>query len=228
MIPELWPHGGNMVPEIKICGLTAVREAEYLNECSVNYAGFVFYPPSKRYVTIEQAREIASALDGGIRKVAVLVSPAESEIDMIQNAGFINILQIHKELSPPAAGMAALPIWRALNIGSASDADHLTELAYSHIPDEHRHKIEAVLADAPDFGSGRTFDWKEGHRPEGIKNLKFVLAGGLNPSNVAEGIRIFGPDTVDVSSGVEGENGKDAELIRDFVYAVRNMKAREA
>ena len=217
-----------MVPEIKICGLTAVHEAEYLNECSVDYAGFVFYPLSKRYVTIEQAREIASALDGGIRKVAVLVSPAESEIDMIQNAGFINILQIHKELSPQVADTAALPIWRALNIGSVSDTDHLTELTYSHIPDEHRHKIEAVLADAPDFGSGRTFDWKEGHRREAFKDLKFILAGGLNDANVAEGIRIFGPDAVDVSSGVEGEKGKDAELIRDFVYAVRNMKARKA
>ena len=68
MIPELWPNGGNMVPEIKICGLTAVREAEYLNECSVDYAGFVFYPPSKRYVTIEQAREIASALNSGMSR----------------------------------------------------------------------------------------------------------------------------------------------------------------
>ena len=217
-----------MVPEIKICGLTAVHEAEYLNECSVDYAGFVFYPPSKRYVTIEQAREIASALDSGIRKVAVLVSPTESEIDMIQNAGFIDILQIHKELNPQVAGTAALPIWRALNIGSVSDTDHLTELAYSHIPDEHRHKIEAILADAPDFGSGRTFDWKEGHSPEAFKDLKFILAGGLNDANVAEGIRIFGPDAVDVSSGVEREKGKDAELIRDFVYAVRNMKARGA
>ena len=217
-----------MVPEIKICGLTAVREAEYLNECSVDYAGFVFYPPSRRHVTIEQAREIASALNSGIRKVAVLVSPDAYDIDKIQNAGFMDILQIHKELSPQVAGKAALPIWRALNIGSVSDTDHLTELAYSHIPDEHRHKIEAILADAPDFGSGRTFDWKEGHRPEALKDMRFVLAGGLTPDNVAEGIRIFGPDTVDVSSGVEGENGKDAELIRDFVYAVRNMKAREA
>ena len=217
-----------MVPEIKICGLTAVREAEYLNECSVDYAGFVFYPPSRRHVTIEHAREIASALNIGIRKVAVLVSPDAYDIDKIQNAGFMDILQIHKELSPQVAGKAALPIWRALNIGSVSDTDHLTELAYSHIPDEHRHKIEAILADAPDFGSGRTFDWKEGQRPEALKDMRFVLAGGLTPDNVAEGIRIFGPDTVDVSSGVEGENGKDAELIRDFVYAVRNMKAREA
>ncbi len=217
-----------MVPEIKICGLTAVHEAEYLNECGVDYAGFVFYPPSRRNVTIEQAREIASALNNGIRKVAVLVSPDAYDIDRIQNVGFMDILQIHKELSPQVAGKAALPIWRALNIGSVSDTDHLTELAYSHIPDEHRHKIEAVLADAPDFGSGRTFDWKEGHRPEALKDMRFVLAGGLTPDNVAEGIRIFGPDTVDVSSGVEGENGKDADLIRDFVYAVRNMKAREA
>lgn len=217
-----------MVPEIKICGLTAVHEAEYLNECSVDYAGFVFYPPSKRYVTIEQAREIASALDSGIRKVAVLVSPTESEIDMIQNAGFINILQIHKELNPQVADAAALPIWRALNIGSVSDTDHLTESAYSHIPDEHRHKIEAVLADAPDFGSGRTFDWYDGRRPGVSNDLKFVLAGGLRPSNVAEGIGIFEPDIVDVSSGVEGEHGKDFGLIRNFTNAVRNMKAREA
>lgn len=217
-----------MVPEIKICGLTEIREADYLNEYGADYAGFVFYPPSKRHVTIDQAREIASALDARIRKVAVLVSPAEDDIDKIQNAGFIDILQIHKDLNPQVAEISALPIWCALNIGSVSDTDHLTELAYSQLPDEHRHKIEAILADAPDFGSGRTFDWKEGHRPGAFKDLKFILAGGLNTGNVAEGIRIFSPDIVDVSSGVEGEHGKDAGLISSFVNAVRDMKAREA
>ena len=76
--------------------------------------------------------------------------------------------------------------------------------------------------DAPDFGSGKTFDWGTGDIK--IKpNLKFILAGGLNASNVAEGIRIFGPNIVDVSSGVEGEHGKSREKIAEFVNAVRKI-----
>ena len=86
--------------------------------------------------------------------------------------------------------------------------------------------IEAYVLDGVTFGSGKTFDWSSGNVAQ-IKALfgdkKLVLAGGLTPSNVAEGIEIFGPDIVDVSSGVEKEygSGKDEEKIQQFISEVR-------
>lgn len=227
-------------PLIKICGLTDVREAAFLNAAGADYAGFVFYPPSKRYVTLENAREIASGLTDRIKRVAVLVSPSASDIDRIQESGFIDIIQIHKELSTEVLKISKLPVWRALNLSSLSgsgETDRPVISALSQLPEEYRHKIEAVLVDAPDFGSGKTFDWGEG-RIAGVdeqispesggtegKGVSFILAGGLNAANVAEGIRLFKPDIVDVSSGVEGEHGKDENLINEFVKAVRNTAA---
>ncbi len=239
----------NIIPQIKICGITDIRETEYLNEYGVDYAGFVFYPPSKRNVTIDKAVQIAKELDPVIKKVAVLVSPDVSQIEAIQEAGFADILQIHKDIDIRVLRAADLPVWRAVNISSMHniddaaymndiDADLLTaeitdmesDLPATKITDTDADlltaKITAIVVDAPDFGSGKTFDWGTGQIK--IKsNLKFILAGGLNASNVAEGIRIFGPNIVDVSSGVEGEHGKSREKIAGFVKAVREFKHQE-
>lgn len=239
----------NIIPQIKICGITDIRETEYLNEYGVDYAGFVFYPPSKRKVTIDKAVQIAKELDPVIKKVAVLVSPDVSQIEAIQEAGFADILQIHKDIDIRALRAADIPVWRAVNISSMhnldaaaslndTDADLLTagltdteaDMLTAGIADTEADlltaKITAIVVDAPDFGSGKTFDWGTGQIK--IKsNLKFILAGGLNASNVAEGIRIFGPNIVDVSSGVEGEHGKSREKIAGFVKAVREFKHQE-
>ena len=225
------------IPHIKICGITDIRETEYLNEYGVDYAGFVFYPPSKRNVTIDKAVQIVKELDPVIKKVAVLVSPDVSQIEAIQEAGFADILQIHKDIDIRVLRAADLPVWRAVNISSMHnlddaaymneiDADMLTARITDTDEDLLTAKITAIVVDAPDFGSGKTFDWETGQIK--IKsNLKFILAGGLNASNVAEGIRIFGPNIVDVSSGVEGEHGKSREKIAGFVKAVREFKHQE-
>lgn len=220
---DIYPEGYT-APLIKICGLTDIRESAYLNEAKADYAGFVFYPPSKRFVSVDQARGIAEGLNETIKRVAVLVSPEPAEIERIQQAGFIDIIQIHKELSSEVLDVSDLPVWRALNLASGSDeTDHLIGSALSHIPKEHRHKIDAVLVDAPDFGSGQTFEWGNGRSLK--TDVKFILAGGLNAGNVAEGIKLFRPDIVDVSSGVEGDHGKDKGRIMEFVNAVRNTAA---
>ncbi|MBR6485277.1 MAG: phosphoribosylanthranilate isomerase, partial [Lachnospiraceae bacterium] len=76
------------VPKIKICGLTKPEEAEYLNECGVDYAGFVFYEKSKRNVTLNKADLIMGRLDDRIKKVAVTVSPDKALVERIADAGF--------------------------------------------------------------------------------------------------------------------------------------------
>ena len=84
--------------KIKICGLTNKKEAEYLNANQVDFAGMVlFFPKSKRNITIEQAKEIMSALDKEVQKVAVVVEPSIEQIQEIEQAGF-DYIQIHGKL----------------------------------------------------------------------------------------------------------------------------------
>lgn len=222
--------------KIKICGITRPQEAEYLNKNKVDYAGFVFYEKSKRNVTIEQAKEIFTKLDENIKKVAVMVSPDAELVRSVTEAGF-DILQIHKALSIEVLEAATLPVWYAVNISDIDEAARKQEFL-DQLPEQLSSRIKAIVVDAPQFGSGQTFNWRKSRRmlkagaqspPEGeagsIEGLfrarDFVLAGGLRPDNVKEGIEIFEPDVVDVSSGVEGSEGKDERLITAFVNAVR-------
>ena len=216
--------------EIKICGITRPEEIEYLNELKPDYAGFVIYAPSKRYVTPNQASELASKLDPDIKRVAVLVSPDADFISEVEEAGFADILQIHREFMEDALKAATLPVWAAVNLSDMSayeeTMNHIDEL-----PEDLSGKITAIVADAPEFGSGKTFNWKSNDIKKNKRTLKagtnsppemlFCLAGGLNADNVSEGIKLFEPDIVDVSSGVEGEHGKDKEKIRMFIQKAR-------
>ncbi len=220
--------------EIKICGIRTTEEAGYLNEAGADYAGCVFYEPSKRYVTYDKAKEIISSLDPKIKKVAVTVSPDSETISAVQEIGF-DILQVHNELSKEVLQKTSIPIWYACNISDENEMTKALEFMDEFTTDEI-DKIEGILMDAPGFGSGKTFDWNISDIPAFRKSrrllkagaqsppLKLILAGGLNPSNVARGIEIFKPDVVDVSSGVEGDNGKDRDKIMAFVDAVRNRR----
>ena len=220
--------------KIKICGIRTPEEAEYLNRAKVEYAGCVFHEPSKRYVTFEQAAEVLDKLDKNIVRVAVTVSPDIDLARTVADLGF-DILQVHRELSKDVIVSSPLPIWYACNISDKSKAAD----ALSFMEDlslEERSKIQGILMDAPDFGSGKTFDWDINDVPAFRKSrrllkagtqsppTKFILAGGLNADIVARGIEIFKPDIVDVSSGVEGEDGKDEEKIMRFVDAVRSRR----
>lgn len=202
--------------EIKICGIRKEEEIAILNQVPVSYAGFVIFQKSKRYVTPLQAKELFEKLNPNIKKVAVTVSPDEKLLEEIERAGF-DVLQVHGELEADVIKKCRLPVWRAINLNDR------VELEIESL--QNIIGLEAVLVDAKDYGSGKTFDWRiaeeKSYRSfrENLKkrNLKFILAGGLTPDNVAEGIRIFTPDAVDVSSGVEGTDGKEKEKILAFV-----------
>ena len=93
----------NSNTKIKICGLTSPAEARYLNENHVDFAGMVlFFPKSKRNISIEQAKEIMAALDASIKRVAVVVSPTIEQVRQIEAAGF-DYVQIHGEIPEPTS-----------------------------------------------------------------------------------------------------------------------------
>ena len=203
--------------KIKICGITDLKEIEMLNEARADYAGFVFYEKSKRYIIPERAAKLKEGLIPSIRSVAVTVSPDREIIRQTEALGF-DIIQIHGEIKLEVFEISHRPLWIAVNAGSINEAENLIRDA-ERLAGEKADKIEAYVFDAPSFGSGRTSDWEGGRRPDTEK--KFVLAGGLDSGNVIRGIGIFAPDVVDVSSSVEGENGKDRDKVLLFVNTVR-------
>lgn len=198
---------------IKVCGLTEVREAEYLNRLKIDFAGFVlFFPKSKRNISIEKAEEIMKHLDKNIKKTAVVVSPAKEQIIDICNSGF-DYIQIHGKIEEEVLKMAQIPVLKAFNV---DDMDEFK--MYSS-----NEKIAGYLFDAAEPGSGRTFDWDILSQIERDGKL-FILAGGLNPDNVRKAVAAVNPDMVDVSSGVENDDGfgKDILKIEKFVKQIRN------
>lgn len=198
---------------IKVCGLTEVREAEYLNRLKIDFAGFVlFFPKSKRNISIEKAEEIMKHLDKNIKKTAVVVSPAKEQIIDICNSGF-DYIQIHGKIEEEVLKMAQIPVLKAFNV---DDMDEFK--MYSS-----NEKIAGYVFDAAEPGSGRSFDWDILSQIERDGKL-FVLAGGLNPDNVRKAVAAVNPDMVDVSSGVENDDGfgKDILKIEKFVKQIRN------
>ncbi len=201
-------------PKVKICGLTRIEDADFLNEAGADYAGFVFYEKSRRNVNLKKAAEIAAQLSADIKKVAVMVSPESAFVKEIETLGF-DILQVHGTFKTEVKEMTALPIWRAVNI---SDTDTLEELFAGD-----RESIESYVADGAGYGGGKPFDWEVcSSRVRTLsKGKKLILAGGLDAENVRTGIRYFHPDVVDVSSSVEEDGKKSRQKIEEFIRKVR-------
>lgn len=207
-------EGLSGMSKVKICGLTEIREAEIVNQYSADYAGMVlFYPKSRRNLTIGKAKEIITVLSSNIKKVAVVVSPTVEQIKNCKEAGF-DYIQIHGICTKEVLYQSELPVFLAINIGNGGIGEVMGH-----------QKIIGYTLDGKVPGNGETFDWKL------VKSFNrqgklFMLAGGLTPENVAESIHILKPDIVDVSSGVEYKNGKgkDPEKISQFIREVRKRE----
>lgn len=198
--------------KIKICGITTEEEVGFLNEAGVDYAGFVqFYPKSKRNISTDQAVRLMERLAPSVQKVAVMVSPKREQLRTIAQTGF-DIVQIHGELSDDLLADMSLPVWKAFNVKDLTEFERFRD----------SDAIAGFVFDAQIPGSGKAFDWSMLQELPGTGKLR-MLAGGLDPSNVAEALQITGVDGVDTSSGVEKESGrgKDRDKIQAFVRAVR-------
>lgn len=203
-------------PKIKICGLTSASDAKLLNANEVEYAGVVmFYEKSKRNCLVEKAKIIIKSLDSHIIRVAVCVDPTIEQVKIIEEIGF-DVLQVHGNLSKEVLNFTQIKVLKAFNMGEAQQIKELECI----LEDE---KILGCVLDSAVSGHGKTFDWtliKDFDR----KDKVLMLAGGINADNVLSAIDYIHPDIVDVSTGVEDENGqgKDAEKIKIFVRKVRD------
>lgn len=210
---------------VKICGLTRPDMVEAALEAGAAYVGLVFYEPSPRNVTLEQAEALAAQARGRATIVALTVNASDALLRDIAERVRPDFIQAHGEESPERvreiAGLTAIPVIKAVKIRQAGDVERARDYAGIAAMILFDAGAPETLQGALPGGNGIAFDWSllksaHGDRP-------FMLSGGLNCYNITEAIRVTGADTVDVSSGVERAPGvKDAGLIRKFIEAARS------
>lgn len=204
--------------KVKICGIKDIKTALSAIESGADALGFVF-AQSKRRIAPEEAGEIIRQLPEDLLKVGVFVNETKENIEKIVEITGINVIQLHGDETPEFSGEFSIPVIKALNVGSAEDLSKLDE-----------YSSEYFLLDSPKGkyrgGNGVSFDWSILNEKQFL-DKKIILAGGLNPDNVAEGIKTANPYMVDVSSGVETEGKKDLGKIKRFIDKARSLEREE-
>jgi len=191
-------------------------------QAGADAVGFVFFPPSPRHLSLEQARELGQAAKGRATKVALTVDADDATFENIIETLKPDILQIHgKETTARVRDIRqkfGLPVMKALPVEAAADLAALP--GYAAVADRILFDARAPKDATRPGGLGAVFDW---HVLEKLDlKLPFMVSGGLSASNVAEAVRVTRAGGVDVSSGVESSPGvKDPEMIRNFIRAAR-------
>ncbi|WLF84536.1 phosphoribosylanthranilate isomerase [Moraxella sp. ZY210820] len=212
-----------MKTRTKICGLTRPQDIQSAVQAGVDAIGLVFYPPSPRAVNIEQAIDLVKYIPPYVQIVGLFVNATLDEIADICHQVPIDILQFHGDESPEQCQNIAQKLsrrwYKAIQV--KDDMDILKS-----ITEYQNAGASAILLDAyhPDLkgGTGHCFDWTSFPKAD----IPLILAGGLNPENVADAIALTQPYAVDVSGGVEQEKGiKCHEKMQRFIHNV--MKARD-
>lgn len=205
---------------VKICGLRSAADVAAVVAAGAHYAGLNFFPKSPRFLTLDQAREVAFAAPPGLAKVALTVNAEDAALDAIVDAVPLDMLQLHGHETPDRVAELrsryGLPVMKVLGVADESDLAGLMD--YSLAVDQLMIDVKPPKGAVLPGGNGISFDWR---LLVGRKWLKpWMLAGGLTPANVAEAIRLTGARQVDVASGVETAPGvKDAALMAAFVTA---------
>ncbi len=202
-------------PRIKICGITDSGDAVHACESGADAIGLVFYAPSPRAVSIGQAREIAQAVGPFTTLVGLFVDAQPDEVEKVLQQVPLHVLQFHGSEDAAYCTQFQRPWIKALRI----KPDTQVESAMADYAAASGILVDSYKPGVPG-GTGETFDWSL--LPASIRH-SLVLAGGLNPDNVADAIRTVKPCAVDVSGGVESAPGKkDRGKISAFIEAVRN------
>ena len=202
-----------MKTRIKICGLTREEDVDAAVAAGADALGFVFYPPSPRYVTAQRAVELVRRIPPFVEVVGLFVNEPPEVVQAVCAALPISILQFHGDENAAYCRQFSRPYLRAARVRPELD---LVEFAGS-FPDARGLLLDAFVEGYG--GGGHVFDWTL--IPPDLPGF-LVLSGGLTAANVGDAIRRVRPVAVDVSSGVEmGKGIKDHSKIAAFVAAVR-------
>ena len=207
-----------MRTRVKICGITRAEDARVAVDSGADAIGLVFYAPSPRCVSMEQARAIIDAIPPFVCVVGLFVDPAEAHVRSVLHGCRLGLLQFHGDEAPQFCSRFELPYVKAARVRAGIDlVQYLTpyHAAQGWLLDAYHDRLYG--------GTGDAFDWNLIPR-----NLArpVILSGGLTPQNVGAAMRQIKPWAVDVSSGVEASKGiKDAAKIAAFIAGVKNENA---
>ena len=211
-------------PKVKMCGISKVETIPAVVEAKPDYMGLVF-APSKRQVTVEQAKILIEELHKQcinhydtkvVKTVGVFVNETLDNLVRIADTANLDAVQLHGDedeaFIQSLKERTNVEVWKAVQIRSAADAEAWIDSRADMLLFDAYHKDERG-------GTGEVFDWScldEFERP-------FMLAGGIDSTNVARAIRTVRPYGIDISSGIETEGVKDDEKIKAFTNIVRTI-----
>ena len=206
--------------QIKICGITNVKDATAVIENGADAIGLNFYPKSLRSVDANKALEIVDSVEGRLVVVGVFVNETAERINEVSEQLSLDWIQLHGDESPSIIGDLNRSVLRAIRIVN-NDFDR----ALNEARNWAEAGAERILLDAASTGeyggTGRRLDWELVERSEFPSGI--VLAGGLNRDNVVQAIKIARPDAVDVASGIEKFPGvKDKGQLANFISEARH------
>ena len=204
---------------VKICGITSIEDAQAVCDSGADAIGLVFYEKSPRNVSIEQAVAICDSLPPFITSVGLFLDAPVSFVDSVLESVPLDLLQFHGSETPEYCASFKRPYIKAVGMKNRQAAD------FAQYADQFT-EAKGFLVDSHGAGkaggTGHTFDWKntprDYHKP-------IILAGGLNPNNIAQAIEQVSVYAVDLSSGVEQAPGvKDRDKIMQLMNEVRRAQ----
>lgn len=203
---------------VKICGITNTKDALEVVRLGADAIGLVFYAPSSRYVTLEQAAEICRVLPPFVTTVGLFVDASRAEVEAVLDAIPLDLLQFHGDEPAEDCACYNRPYIKAISMQDGVDVERYMAAytsAQGFLLDTHHGVLPG--------GSGESFDWscfpKSARQP-------LILAGGLDALNVGAAITRLKPYGVDVSSGVEASKGvKDHFRLAEFFLEVYDADA---
>lgn len=207
-----------MAKRVKICGITSTTDALNAANAGADALGFVFYAKSPRYVTPEQAAEICQALPPFVTSVGLFMNADAEQVRATLDTVSLDLLQFHGSETPEFCRSFGRPYIKALGIQGLVD--------FAEQADQYPDAL-GILVDSHALGkaggTGQTFDWKL--LPKNYSK-PIILAGGLNPENIAEAVRETSVYAVDLSSGVESSPGiKSKAKIDALMREVKHVES---
>jgi phosphoribosylanthranilate isomerase len=199
---------------VKICGLTRESDVQAAADAGADALGLVFYPPSPRFLALEQARALRRAVPPFVSAIALFVNPSAEEVERVLERVQPDALQFHGEETPEFCARFGVPYIKACRVRQGVDL-----LEYWRPFSGASGWLADAFVEAYG-GAGASFDWT---LVPAKLDRPLIVSGGLRRDNVRQAIRALRPWAVDVSSGVESAKGiKDAARIAAFIGEVRN------
>ena len=202
--------------QVKICGITNIENAFSIAESGVAAVGFIFYPPSLRYIEPRKARIIIDKLPRDLIKVGVFVNEATEEIKRIYDYCRLDMIQFHGDESPDVCRQFPKDhIIKALELKTEEDIKRAA--AYF---------VAAILVDSRQAdlygGTGKTSNWDMARQI----SQPLILSGGLKEENVLDALQKVHPAALDINSGVETAPGeKDPAKIARIMQIIKDKTA---